>query len=151
MDAAEHAALMQVLRGDPSDWTELDEPTMRLRLQHVRELQGNSELDEETLILLEMFDDVASSRLAHGPPHDPTRPAPDYVGIPEAAARELARQRGRAFRVVGRDGVGRMVTADLVYGRINAWIEGELVMQAREEYDPVTGTIHPKRNRPHAS
>lgn len=148
MEDAEYRALMELLRGDLAEWTELDEPTMRLRLQQVRQLQGNVEFDEDTLILLEAFHDVTSSRLTEGPPRDPTRPAPDYVGKSEAAARQLAQERGRAFRIVGRDGVGRMVTADLVYGRISAWVERGVVIQAREEYDPVTGTIHPKRNRP---
>ena len=141
MDAADYTALMEVLHGEPSEWTNLDEPTMRLRLQHVQELQGNSELDEETLMLLEGFHHVASSRLASGPPQDPTRPAPEYVGLSEAAAGQLADGRGVPFRVVERDGERFFITLDLVYGRINAAIAGGVVMDAREEYDHEAETL----------
>ncbi len=150
MDDAEYSALMQLLRGDTRAWTELDDDTMKVRLQQVRELQGNPKFDEDTLILLETFHDEVSGEVSRrrepGPPRARERPAPEYVGISEEAARQLAQDRGRPLRVVGRNGVGFPVTADLVYGRIDAWVEGGIVIRADETYDPVTGTIHLKRN-----
>ena len=70
-----------------------------------------------------------------------TRPAPEFIGLPEAAARRLADDLGRTFRVVERDGEPFMITADLCYGRVNAAITGGIVTAAREEYDAVADTL----------
>lgn len=94
------------------------------------------------------MDDAEFSRREHELPRPGKRSVPEYVGLSEAAARQLAQERGRPFRVAGRDGVGRMLTADLVYGRIDAWVENGLVVQARETYDRVTGTISPQGKGP---
>ena len=69
------------------------------------------------------------------------RPASEYIGLAEAAARRLAEDRGIPFRIVERDGDRFFVTADLRYGRIDVAITGGVVTAASEEYDHVAETL----------
>lgn len=59
----------------------------------------------------------------------PTDPATDgYIGLSEAEAEALATQNGVPFRVVELDGEALMVTEDYRPGRINAVVEGGVVV-----------------------
>ncbi|MDW3214746.1 MAG: hypothetical protein R8G01_12150 [Ilumatobacteraceae bacterium] len=57
-------------------------------------------------------------------------PAPDYVGLDEAEAQELANSEGLTMRVVGRDGECDAITLDLRDDRVNVDLVDGVVVAA---------------------
>ena len=62
------------------------------------------------------------------PPAESEAVLPDYVGLSESQARDVAQRRDTPFRVVTRDGVRQIVTFDFIRGRINADIRDGMVV-----------------------
>lgn len=61
---------------------------------------------------------------------DTAAEAPDFVGLGEEEAQELAESRGLDVREVGRDGECFFVTADLRQDRVNLEYVGDVVVGA---------------------
>jgi hypothetical protein len=60
----------------------------------------------------------------------------NFIGLSEAAARNLANQQNRQYRVGGRDGEAFPLTADSRPSRITVWVRDGLVIDAAiESYD----------------
>lgn len=61
---------------------------------------------------------------------DSGEPAPDFVGLTEGAARDLAAERNLTVREVGRDGECATITMDLRNDRVNLEFVGDVVVGA---------------------